>query len=140
MQDDYQRRYDITIKLIEDGTIQADNYRCVCGRINVFGGEGYVDPQTKLFHCGYCDSDQAKIACCMIRLFETEGPRAVMIDGSPTVRFEEGSTEYTKMIHFVNEMIKIKILNGYDLKTFGAVYNSKADTTISTWTLIRDPK
>jgi len=51
---DYKRRYERTMYLIKSGQIEKDDYKCICGRINVFGGEGYVDPKTEVFWCGYC--------------------------------------------------------------------------------------
>ena len=55
LQDEYERRLKNTLQLIRRGDIEADDYVCKCGRINVFGGEGYVDFKTKVFHCGYCE-------------------------------------------------------------------------------------
>ncbi len=55
---DYQRRYKNTMRLIANGDIEVDDYICECGNISVFGGEGYVNPKTKIFWCGYCDGDK----------------------------------------------------------------------------------
>ena len=38
-------------------TKQDDNYICECGKRSTFGGEGYVDPNTDIFYCGYCNCD-----------------------------------------------------------------------------------
>lgn len=55
LQKEYDRRYKKTIELINAGyTDLEDDYKCQCGNINVFGGEGYVDPDTNIFWCGYC--------------------------------------------------------------------------------------
>ena len=51
---DYERRFKNTQELIKNRDIKPDNYICKCGKINVFGGEGYVDWETKEFKCGYC--------------------------------------------------------------------------------------